>query len=74
MDIRIGLADSPRELGIELADDANAETIKSQVEAGVGDSSMIWITDAKGRQIGFRGDKVTFVDLGSEDGPRMGFG
>lgn len=74
MDIRIGLADAPRELGVELPDDANGDDIKAQIEAGVSAGGMIWLTDAKGREIGFRGDKVTFVDIGTAEGPRMGFG
>lgn len=74
MDIRIGLADSPRELAIELPDDATAEDLKTQVESGLDAGGMIWITDAKGRQVGFNAARVVFFDIGGEHAPRMGFG
>ena len=74
MDVRIGLADAPRELGIELAEGASADDVKAQIEAGIAAGSMVWITDKKGHQVGFRADKVTFVDVGTESGPKMGFG
>lgn len=74
MDIRIGLADAPRELTIELGDETSADDVKTQIESGVTAGGMIWLTDRKGRQIGFRADKVTFVDLSTDSAPRMGFG
>lgn len=74
MDIRIGLADAPRELTIELDDDASVEEIKASIEAGLAGGGLIWMTDKKGRQIGFRSDKVTFVDVSAATSPRMGFG
>lgn len=76
MDLRIGLAESPRELTIELPDDASPEDVKAQIEAAVsGGDDMAWVTDKRGRQYGFKGSRVTYAEVSSATNePRIGFG
>ena len=76
MDIRIGVIYSPRDIEIELADDADIDAVKASVEEAVGDGqSMLWLTDRKGRQVGIAVDKLAWIDLGSaSDKGRIGFG
>lgn len=75
MDVRIGLAEAARELNIEMPDDTSPDEIKASIEAGISAGSMLWLTDKRGRQVGFSGARVTYVEVGSaESEPKIGFG
>lgn len=76
MDVRIGLAESVRELSIEMGDDESVDSVKATIEAAVtAGSGMVWLTDKRGRQFGFMAGRVTFVEMGSgENEPKIGFG
>lgn len=66
MDVRIGVTYSPREIELELPDDADQASVKGEVESALGGSggSVLWLTDKKGRQVGVPADKIAYVDLG----------
>ena len=74
MEIRIGIVNAPREVVVEMDDDTSADDVKAAVEAGVAASSLVWLTDRKGRQTGFPADRIAYVDIGvgGED-QRIGF-
>lgn len=75
MDIRIGVTYTPKEIAIELADGTSPDSIKSDVDAAASSGNTLWITDKKGRQVGVPGDKIAYVEIGSEDSNRpIGFG
>ena len=76
MDIRIGVTHAPREIEVELADDADVNKLVKQVEDAVGaGTSMLWLTDRKGRRVGIPAAKVAYVEIGSpSDERRVGFG
>ena len=75
MDVRIGLTQTPKELEVQLGDDADADTLRKQVDAALADGSTLWLTDRKGRQVGVPAAKLAYVEIGSpEDGRRIGFG
>ena len=75
MHVRIGVTYNPREIEIELADDADPEVVKASVEKSVSDGGMLWLTDRKGHQVGISVDKLAFIDLGTaSDSGRIGFG
>ena len=66
MDVRIGVTYSPREIELELPDDADQAAVRGQVESalGGGAGNVLWLTDKKGRQVGVPADKIAYVDLG----------
>jgi hypothetical protein len=74
--VRIGVTFNPREIEIELADDSDPESVKSQLEQAVSNGQgMVWLTDRKGRQVGIALDKLAWVELGTAaDVGRIGFG
>jgi hypothetical protein len=74
--VRIGVTYIPREIEIELPDDAEAESVKSSIEQAVSKGSgLLWLTDRKGHQVGIAVDKLAYIDLGtSADSGRIGFG
>lgn len=76
MDVRIGVTYSPKELDLELDDDADAAGIRSQVESalGGGDASVLWLTDRRGRQVGIPVSKIAYVEIGAPGADRrIGF-
>ena len=74
MDIRIGIVNAPREVGIEMPDESSPEDVKAMIDAAVSaGAGLIWLTDKKGREIGFPADKVAYVEIGSSEDQRIGF-
>lgn len=74
MDVRIGVTYAPRELEVELPDDADTAKVKADIEAAVGGGGMLWLTDKRGRQVGVPTDKVAYIEVGSpQDSRRIGF-
>ena len=76
MDVRIGVTYSPKELDLELDDDADAAGVRSQVEAalGGGEAAVLWMTDRRGRQVGIPVQKIAYVEIGAPGADRrIGF-
>jgi hypothetical protein len=75
VDIRIGVTDNPREIVLVLADDAGRDDVKAAIEAALaGESSSLWLTDDKGREVGVVAAKIAFVEIGPDDTSPIGFG
>ena len=75
MDVRIGVTYSPKELEVELGDDAKPDKLKAEIDAALSGSGALWLTDKRGRQVAVPVDKVAYVEIGSpEDSHRIGFG
>ncbi len=76
MDVRIGVTQAPREINIELADDADRGDLKARVEAALaGATDVLWITDKRGKDVGVPSAKIAYIELGSVEGDRrIGFG
>ena len=75
MHVRIGVTYNPREIEIELSDDADPEAVRAVVEKSVADGGMLWLTDRKGHQVGVAIEKLAYIDLGTaSDTGRIGFG
>ena len=76
MDVRIGVTQAPREINVELADDADRDDLKSRIEAALaGATDVLWITDKRGKDVGIPSAKLAYVELGSADSERrIGFG
>lgn len=75
MDVRIGVTDHPREIGVKLPDDTDRAKVKGEVEAALdGSAATLWLTDDKGREVGIPAAKIAFVEIGPEGGSPIGFG
>ncbi|CAN5861594.1 DUF3107 domain-containing protein [soil metagenome] len=76
MDVRIGVTYSPKEIDVELGDDADAAKLRTEIDGVLGGSEgVLWLTDRKGRQVGVPVAKVAYVEIGSpSDDRRIGFG
>lgn len=76
MDVRIGVTQAPREINLELGDDADRDDVKSRIEAALaGASDVLSLVDKRGNETFVPAAKVAYVELGSEEGGRtIGFG
>ena len=75
MEIRIGVTYSPKEIEIEMDDDAAGDALVEQISASVGeDGSMLWLTDRKGRRVGIPTAKLAYIEIGApRSDRRVGF-
>ena len=76
MDLRIGVTYSPKELDLELEDDADAEALRTQVDTALagGPDAVLWLTDRRGRQVGVPVSKIAYVEIGAPGSDRrIGF-
>jgi hypothetical protein len=76
VDVRIGVTQAPREINIEMADDAERADLKSRIEAALsGASDVLAITDKRSNESFVPSAKIAYVELGSAEGSRsIGFG
>ncbi|HXN59712.1 MAG TPA: DUF3107 domain-containing protein [Acidimicrobiales bacterium] len=76
MDVRIGITHSPKELEVEMPEDAERDKVVAEIEKllKTGDG-VLWLTDRKGRRIGVPVVKVAYVEVGAPSPERrVGFG
>lgn len=74
MEVRIGVTYTPKEIEVELDDDANAATLRKDVEEAVSsDDGVLWLTDRRGRIVGVPSDKIAYVDISPREERRVGF-
>ncbi len=76
MDVRIGVNYSPKEISVELADDADREALKKSVAAALAsDANVLWLSDKRGRDVAVPAGKITYVEIGSDSATKpIGFG
>ena len=75
MDLRIGIADSPQVIEIELDDNVDRDEVKSKVENALNDSEILVLVDRKGRDWMIPAARIAFVEVGTSDAERrIGFG
>lgn len=70
MDVKIGIADSSRELTVTVDDDA-AKVVEAVDSALAGNA--LTLIDNKGRTVIVPTDKIAYVEIGSGEMPRVGF-
>lgn len=76
MDIRIGVTYTPKEVAVELDDNADTSELRARVDAALsGADKVLWLEDRKGRHIAVPADKISYVEIGSAEADRpIGFG
>ena len=75
MDIKIGVTYTAKELDLELADDADRDSVLKDVETALAkENGVLWLTDKRGRTVAVPSAKVAYVEIGSAaDERRVGF-
>jgi hypothetical protein len=75
VDVRIGLTQTPKELEVQLDEGTDPAEVRQAVETALADSTTLWFTDRRGRQVGVPSEKLAYVEIGSpQDERRIGFG
>ena len=75
MVVRIGVTYTPKEIEVELQDDANGDEVVKQIEDALADEGgILWLTDRRGRRVGVPSAKVAYVEIGGHEDRRVGFG
>ena len=72
MDVRIGVKDTARELSFES--NQSASEIEAAVAAALsGSTSVLTLTDSKGRKFVVPAAGLAYVEIGAEESRRVGF-
>jgi hypothetical protein len=71
VEVKIGVQHAPRELLVEVADDAAA--IETQLAAALAEGGVFSLTDAKGRTVIVPADRIAYVELGGGVAGQVGF-
>lgn len=71
MEIRIGVQHSPREVALETKH--TADEVRERVAAAMSDGTLLELDDAKGRTVLVPGEKIAFVEIGSQKAGPLGF-
>lgn len=75
MDVRIGVTYTPKEIELELGDDADRDQVVKQVEVALSGEGVLWLTDRRGRSVGVPAAKIAYVEISTaHEDRRVGFG
>ncbi|MCC2592800.1 DUF3107 domain-containing protein [Tessaracoccus sp. OS52] len=72
MEVKIGIADVPRELTVRT--ESGADELVAALSSAVADSGLFELTDTKGRRVVVPAAKVAYLDLGAVEERPVGFG
>jgi hypothetical protein len=75
MEVRIGVIYSPKELEVDMGDEADRDKVVADIEEAMGrEAGILWLVDRKGRRVGVVTSKLAWVEVGPEsEGRRVGF-
>ncbi|MGH3775447.1 MAG: DUF3107 domain-containing protein [Pseudonocardiaceae bacterium] len=71
MEIKIGVADSPRELTVSTAD--SPDQVEALVTEALSTQGLLTLVDDKGRRYMVPAARVAYVEIGPADSRRVGF-
>lgn len=72
MEVKIGVADSARELVVSSSE--SPEQVQTQVTEALNNATgLLSLVDDKGRRFVIPAARVTYVEIGPEDSRRVGF-
>jgi len=72
VEVKIGVAHSPRELTVESP--LSAEEIEAAVSKALSDGGVLALADERGRRLLVPVDKLSYVEIGESETRRVGFG
>ncbi|MEH3156921.1 MAG: DUF3107 domain-containing protein [Gordonia paraffinivorans] len=73
VDVKIGISDSSREVLVQT--DQTSDDVHAAVEAALsGKEQLLRLTDDKGARYLIPVTKIAYVEVGSAERPRVGFG
>lgn len=74
VEIRIGVAQSVKEIEVDLGDVDREKVIADITKTLSDDDSVLWLTDRKGRTVGVPAARVAYIEIGAAvEERRVGF-
>ena len=71
MNVRIGIAETGREVEVEVAD---RDEFVARLDTAYADGEKIlWFNDTKGNEVGIPVARIGFIEIMDVDGPSVGF-
>lgn len=71
MEIRIGVQHAPREIVLESTQ--TPDQVRAAVEVAAANDSLLVLTDDKGRTYAVPGNKIAYIEIGTQTAPKVGF-
>jgi len=72
VEVKVGVAHSPRELTVESP--LSAEEIEAAVSQALSNGGVLALADERGRRLLIPVDKLSYVEIGESETRRVGFG
>jgi len=72
VEVKIGVAHSPRELTVESP--LSAEEIEAAVSQALSNGGLLNLADERGRRLLVPVEKLSYVEIGESETRRVGFG
>ena len=72
MEVKVGIRDVPREVGVETK--ASAADVEAALADAIASGGLFTLTDEKGRKVLIPAAHIAYVDLGTENARAVGFG
>ncbi len=72
MEVTIGVQNQARELTLET--DLSADEVLAKVQTALSEGAILELADTRGRRVLVPGGTIGYVELGSEETRRVGFG
>jgi hypothetical protein len=74
VEIKVGIVDVARELGIDAQVTSAAEVVEALQAALKQASGVLELTDDKGRHLAIPANRIAYLDFGVEHARQVGFG
>lgn len=72
IEVKIGVQYSPREISLEVSH--STDEVAAIVDQAVADGAVIHLTDVRGRQVLIPSGAISYVEIGTLEARRVGFG
>lgn len=72
MEVKIGVVHTPREVVLES--EQSSDEVGAAVAEAVAGGGLLSLTDEKGRVVVVPADKIAYVEIGTPERTRLGFG
>jgi len=72
VEVKVGIQMAPRELVVETA--ASPDEVEQALAVALADGTLFVLNDSKGRTLLVPAAKIAYVELGTEEQRKIGFG
>jgi len=75
LEVRIGIVQTPKELEVDLGEDADRDSVLKDIDGTIERGGVLWLTDRRGRRVAVPTAQIAYVEVGAPSAERrVGFG